>query len=91
MDDWSAKKFLMLIPHKESTMVRRLWHQFQHDLEIITGHFVTATDRNGNVWMGFRCNTCSSVSHVSSLGRMGPDYRMRSPKDPVAPPVLSYS
>jgi hypothetical protein len=39
-------------------------HRLAHRLRWQLGDVVSATDRAGNVWLGFRCSTCGRLSSV---------------------------
>lgn len=50
---------------------QRLIHRLAHRLRWNFGWVVTAVDRRGTVWIGFKCSHCGRVSgiHASVLER----------------------
>jgi hypothetical protein len=41
-----------------------MFHRILHWLGRTTGTVVTALDKNGTVWIGFRCHTCGRVHDI---------------------------
>jgi len=46
-----------------------LLHKIAHFFSCNTGHVVSHTDEEGNIWIGFQCDKCGEVSgaHISHV------------------------
>lgn len=45
-----------------------MWHRVAHWLGWNLGTVVSALDRQGTVWIGFKCDACGKVSGIHATG-----------------------
>lgn len=52
------------MPDAPPPWYRRLAHHVAHWRGLNEGRIVSALDRRGNVWIGFRCTACGQVAGI---------------------------
>lgn len=56
-------------------MFKRIRHQLAHKLDWHLGRVVSAIDRQGTIWIGFRCSHCGRITgiHASVVDQPKPE------------------